>query len=302
MKALHLFLAVAVVLAGAAMAQETPPPPPAPEGPMPMWNTAPGEPGIAFFRTEMMGLRQPVKGAPYTATAVTESTQVLADGNRIVNKSSGLVARDGEGRIRNEEAVHRIGPLAVKGPNVIFIHDPVAQTDYVLNPSTQVARVLKPHEGMRFERRQAREMRRKMRRDMRERGAQAGTDGEGPLKGQIKRESLGTQEIEGVTAEGTRITRTIPAGAIGNEKPIEITVETWRSPDLHVLVLSKRSDPRFGETVYKLTDIKRGEPDASLFQVPSDYKTEKGAPRTFRWHPQAPQAPKTPPPPASPQN
>jgi hypothetical protein len=71
-----------------------------------------------------------------------------------------------------------------------------------------------------------------------------------------------------------RDTRTIPAGAIGNEKPIAITSETWTSPDLQMVVLSKRNDPRFGETVYKLTEITRGEPDPSLFQIPSSAKKE----------------------------
>ncbi len=96
--------------------------------------------------------------------------------------------------------------------------------------------------------------------------------------GQPKKESLGTQQIEGVAAEGTRITRTIPAGTIGNEKPIDIVLETWTSTDLHVLVLSKRSDPRFGETVYRLTNVKRGEPDAALFQVPGDFTTQQEPP------------------------
>jgi hypothetical protein len=102
--------------------------------------------------------------------------------------------------------------------------------------------------------------------------------GEG-RRGNLKTESLGTQVIEGVSCEGHRMTRTIPAGAIGNERPLETITETWISPELHALVLKKNSDPRFGETIYKLTDIRRAEPDASLFQVPSSYSTEKSLPR-----------------------
>jgi hypothetical protein len=89
--------------------------------------------------------------------------------------------------------------------------------------------------------------------------------------GQAKTESLGKQTIEGVTAAGTRTTRTIPAGEIGNERPLEITSEVWTSPDLQILVLSKRTDPRIGETVYRLTNIQRGDPDPSLFRVPSGF-------------------------------
>ncbi len=72
-------------------------------------------------------------------------------------------------------------------------------------------------------------------------------------------------------AEGTRITRTIPAGSVGNEQPIVITTETWYSPDLKVLVMTKTNDPRMGETTYRLTNIQRSEPPANLFQVPDDY-------------------------------
>ncbi len=86
--------------------------------------------------------------------------------------------------------------------------------------------------------------------------------------------SLGTQMINGVSAEGTRVTRTIPAGEIGNQKPIVITIEKWYSPDLQETVMTKRSDPRMGETVFQLTNIQHAEPAATLFQVPADYTVE----------------------------
>lgn len=89
-------------------------------------------------------------------------------------------------------------------------------------------------------------------------------------------ESLGKQTIEGVEAEGKRTTTTIPAGAVGNERPIEMITETWYSPELQTTIMSKRSDPRTGESIFRLTNIRRGEPDASLFQVPSDYTVKEG--------------------------
>lgn len=280
MKAFQVLLAASVVLmAGAALAAaQDVTPPPQREQHLKVLERTPGEPGIGFLHAEMMGSLEQVKGAPYAATAVTESTQVLADGNRIVNKSSGLVARDSEGRIRREGNMGRIGPLQVAGPNMIFVYDPVAQAAYVLNPDTKVARVMKGA-GLHRPMREMRKMR------------SLHGPGEPGAQGQLKRESLGTQQIEGVTAEGMRITRTIPAGAIGNDKPIDITLETWTSPDLDTLVLSKRSDPRFGETVYRLTNIKRGEPDAGLFQIPSGYKTEQGPPAMRMRHPGPPPAP-----------
>ena len=88
-------------------------------------------------------------------------------------------------------------------------------------------------------------------------------------------ESLGTQVIEGVKAEGTRITETIPAGSIGNDQLIQIVTERWNSPDLQMVVMSKRSDPRQGETTFRLTNNNRADPAATLFEVPADYTLEK---------------------------
>jgi len=90
------------------------------------------------------------------------------------------------------------------------------------------------------------------------------------------KEQLGKQIIEGVEAEGTRTTVTIPAGDIGNERPIEIISERWYSPELQLVVMTRHSDPRFGETTYKLTNINRTEPAKLLFEVPSDYTIKEG--------------------------
>jgi len=91
--------------------------------------------------------------------------------------------------------------------------------------------------------------------------------------------SLGTKTVQGVTVEGTRTTSTIPAGAQGNEQPIVITFERWYSPDLLTDVMTVRSNPFEGKTTFMLTNLKRGEPDASLFTVPSDYKMITGGNR-----------------------
>ncbi|HKG47886.1 MAG TPA: hypothetical protein VKB02_14215, partial [Pyrinomonadaceae bacterium] len=98
------------------------------------------------------------------------------------------------------------------------------------------------------------------------------------------KENLGKQSIEGVEAEGTRTTVTIPAGEIGNERAIEIVSERWYSPELQLVVMTRHSDPRFGETTYKLTNINRAEPAKSMFEVPSDYTIKEGpafGPRTL---------------------
>jgi hypothetical protein len=264
----------------------------------------PGMAGQVVFLSEADEFGKPVKNAPYTANAVTETTQTLPDGNRIVNKTTTSLARDSEGRTRREESVVRVGSLQANVPKAVMINDPVAHTHYGFQAGT-----LPGSEGAvgvsTFESKGGKAVFKV------EAGDAEGVripDGPGEAKGMfrtfgvqkneirtfagklpppqsateagsaqsadVKHESLGTQVIEGITAEGARDTRTIPAGAIGNEKPIVITSETWRSPELQIVVLSKRNDPRFGETVYKLTDINRSEPDPALFQPPSNLKKE----------------------------
>ena len=289
-----LIVITAILLAcAAAFAQDALPPGAGPKVLMFQTNTA-GPGGSVgpmagdgvFFSAEVSDNGKPITGAPYTATASTEMTQILGDGNRIVNKTSVSLARDSQGRTRREETMGMVGPWQVNGPTLVFINDPISQTNYVLDAGRQTASVLK---GMGL-------------------GAlppmppppsaQPGTSvimsrpggnvtymQKGPGGGQPedgKTESLGVQTMEGVSVEGKRFTRTIPAGQIGNVQPIETVSEIWISPDLQVVVMSKRSDPRFGETTYQLTGIQRSEPDRSLFEVPPGYTLQNmPAPMSF---------------------
>jgi hypothetical protein len=240
-----------------------------------------------------IGDQEVIKNAPYTGTVVNESTQTLSDGNRIINKSSGFQARDSQGRTRREETAGKIGPLQVEAPNTVFISDPVAHVNFILQPDARTARAMKrDDEGNVIE------IRKKLARTLAERhrsraNEEANADGkhegdvtvltkrlEGMVSGvepkaDVKHEDLGVQNIEGVACHGARETVTIPSGQIGNERPIVISTETWTSDDLHGIVLKKHNDPRFGETVYRLTNIKLGEPDASLFQPPNGFKIIK---------------------------
>jgi hypothetical protein len=92
----------------------------------------------------------------------------------------------------------------------------------------------------------------------------------------VKRETLAAQSMNGIMASGTRVTRTIPAGTIGNTQAIESVRETWMADDLKVPLMTKVSDPRIGTTTTELTTINRSQPDPSLFQVPADYTMKKG--------------------------
>ena len=235
---------------------------------------------IEFFSSELVAGGEVITGAPYTATAVTESTQTLADGNRIVDKSSSFVARDSQGRTRRDMTLHRIGTMDVNVPKpTYFINDPVTHTQYVVtgNEATKIVRSEGTwNQGLpivttrRIEQNGVvRESTIETRRASTEK-LPAGKWEE--VSREVKREDLGTQTIEGVSAEGHRETVTIPAGQIGNERPIDMVTEIWTSPELHTVVLRKHSDPRMGETVFRLTDIKRAEPDASLFQPPAGAK------------------------------
>ncbi len=97
-------------------------------------------------------------------------------------------------------------------------------------------------------------------------------------------ESLGIQMINGVPAEGQRTTQTIPAGAQGNDRPINVVSESWFSPELRITILSKRSDPRSGETTTQIVNIIRADPDPSLFTIPADYAAvDETDPFTIRY-------------------
>lgn len=349
---------------------------------------------IRFFSSEMSFDGHVVKGAPYSAEAVTESVQMLGDGNRIVRKSAARVYRDGEGRTRRELNMNNVGPFATAAgdaPQMIFINDPVAGVNYILDARTHTARKMSfafstdnggtlfqfkrmgpppgspgappPPRGMdgpppgadappppdapggmrhvAVKRVQpqyppiakaagaqgpvtvqvlideqgnvttaraisghpllqdasvsaARQWVFKPTlvngkpakvsgaisfsfalADDREDGAQTPPPPQGPPAQETK-ESLGRQTVEGVEAEGTRTTVTIPVGAIGNERAINIVDERWYSPELQTVVMTKHSDPRYGENSYRLTNINRSEPARSLFEVPADFTIKTG--------------------------
>jgi hypothetical protein len=254
---------------------------------------------VGEVRSRMAVEARITPGKPYSADAITESTQALADGNRILRKSVTRIYRDSEGRTRREQ-INESGVV-----ESVSIVDPVAHTSFVLQPGTHTG--FQQQDVMRLsgERvveqmkmrgqpqgasedvdaakaaRATIESERRREQDVPSLRSAApppggrGGRGRGAV-GETVREELGTQNVEGVTATGTRTTTTIPAGAIGNLQPIKVVAEQWFSADLQVLVLTKHSDPRSGDTTYRLMNIVRAEPDRSLFTVPPDY-TIKGS-------------------------
>ena len=220
-------------------------------------------------------LRAGVRNAPFSADAITESSHTLADGNHIRQTLNLKVYRDSEGRTRREQAVNLLG-LAPDAnmQQMVFIHDPVAGVSYSLNAKERTGTKSVRNGDGRGAQRASQDAS-----GGAPRPRAGGPDGHQARMGGVaaKTESLGRQTIEGVQADGRRVTMTIPAGQAGNELPIHIVTESWYSTDLQTTVLSRHSDPRNGETVTRLTNISRGEPAHSLFEVPADYKLTESA-------------------------
>ena len=285
-----------ITIALPAVAQSEPAAPPPPVDNIFYQRIGPGpvtaEVGIGFVGFEAGIGGKTVTGAPFSASVSTQTTQTLADGNIIQHSTTGTFARDSQGRTRREMTLPAIGPFAASGeapPHMVEINDAVAGVHYLLDPSRKVAHKL----------------------ERRGRGKHMNVTISGPMqvpddqvsgvaiavpgpndKNEVTTTSLGTQTINGIEAQGTRYTRTIPAGQIGNSKPITIATERWYSPDLQMVVMSKRTDPMTGNSVTQFTDIQRGEPDPALFQVPAGYSVKQGGPtvriRRFKGLPPSP--------------
>jgi hypothetical protein len=267
---LRFVTAMALLMGGAAFAQ------PGRHG----MGMPPGGPGdFAFVRGEFGMAGKLVTGAPYTAQAVTQFTQTLADGNHIQKSTTASLARDSQGRTRTERSMNAIGALAASGstPKAVFINDPVAGSGYMLDATHKIARQMP-----------ANRHRPPSAQSAANQGAAAGSTGQSTpyarstmrqrSNANVKTDDLGAQVIDGLNVQGTRRTRTIPAAQAGSAKDIQVVTETWYSSDLQMVVMSKTSDPRFGDSVYQVTNISRAEPDASLFTVPADYQIERGRP------------------------
>jgi hypothetical protein len=256
--------------------------------------------GMERTQTGTLNIVRPVearitKGAPYSGDATTEFTQVLADGNRIQRKTVTRTFRDSEGRTRREQSTSVNGVEKVS----VTIVDPVAGTSWVLDPENRTAAQSRSIFAAGAGQRSgggigvggvagggvARG------------GGGGGRGGAAPMPAtatpgiapptmaparvaegdeQPVKEELGQKAIEGIMAEGSRTTTTIPAGKIGNAQAIKVVSEQWFSPDLQVIIMTRHADPRSGETLYRLTNIIRGEQDRSLFEVPADYTIQEG--------------------------
>ncbi len=268
-----LLLGLALIgLSAFAVAQNAAPAPPPPqsEAPSPphdMNVTFGGGPGMGFgmaMAHDGMEEGKVVKGVPMSGEMVVTRDQTLADGNSIHTQNQTTIYRDSEGRMRREIQFELATPsTGAAKRNMIVITDPVSGNRYMLNPQNKRAHQMPLHPNKPG------------------RGGPETMPGKmwaGSNAANLKTEQLGTKTISGLQAVGTRMTRTIPAGEIGNQNPIEVITERWYSSDLQLTLLETHSDPMMGTMTIKLVNVNRGEPDASLFQVPSDYKLMSGKP------------------------
>jgi hypothetical protein len=251
-------------------------------------------------------------GRPYTADATTEFVQMLGDGNRIARKAVVRIYRDGEGRTRREElgTDGSVRSISIYDPvaHTSYVLDPATRT-----ARKSAIRVMLPTAGTLTDadKRKVETMARteqeargraggrvvlvapgeapaqavpdEMRKRMVETVVAAPGAGRGVVQPAVRgddmknEESLGQKMFDGILAEGKRVTTVLPAGAIGNQQPITVQSEQWFAPDLEILVMTRHSDPRTGETSYSLSNITRGEPAAGLFDVPPDYTIQESS-------------------------
>ncbi len=256
-----------------AQSGTNPPPPP---------NAAAAR-GSAFGCTMTIGpISAGVAGPsrPYSAVQEAIHTQTLSDGTQLTEKHlMQKFYRDSQGRERIEHPFCQ-GPVESLGSFIVVeIHDPMMGYAYVLEPQEHIAHRFKSDPIVQVE-------------PVPERDAAKVATSLAPTAAGVKRdndppqtESLGSQMIEGVYAEGTRTTRTIPAGREGNDRPINIVQENWVSKELEVSILSKYIDPRSGESTTRLTNLDLSEPSIDLFQLPPDYKiVDETDPVTIIYH------------------
>jgi hypothetical protein len=288
----------------------------------------PGGPGLSVIALDPLSVGETIVGAPYSAEAVTEMTQTLADGNRIEQRTTAAIARDSQGRTRREQQAIAFGSFVASNDQpIVTITDPATGTHTTLNYDLKVAFRSKAPSLDLFKARIAERRANAPGEAMASQSTTTATATAGavgrvtrfetpvvdqvmiddrpfeiavpppppppppmmasrvPFDASVVTETLPSQSFDGIRGEGTRTTMTIPAGAMGNALPIEVVTERWHSPELQVILMTRRVDPRFGETVYRLTNIDRSEPSADLFKVPAGFKiddVQRGVPRPVR--------------------
>ena len=195
----------------------------------------------------------PVQHAPFSSVVTAEWTKTLEDGSTVARQNHRVVVRDGAGRIYQERRtlVPKDGQAEPQLMR-IEISDPAQHIKYFCQPDQHVC-MLRDYTGPPA--------------DVSE---PVGSTGEGNMV--LTREELGKSDVSGVEVTGTRETRVMGTGVMGNDRPISITKEFWYSSQLGLNMQVKRSDPRVGIQTFTITEVSLAEPDAKYFQIPAGFK------------------------------
>ena len=196
-----------------------------------------------------------VPGLPFSAKAELETVNQLQNGTLITHKTYNLIARDAQGRTHNE-ARNWMDPATGTEPRLtrIELYDPATRLRTNLYPLAKIARQW----------------------PMGTPGPVAAPSPQSaPAKPETSREEIGSDTIEGLPVRGVRVSQTYPAGSLGNDRPITVVTESWYSQELRINLLTKRTDPRYGEQTVRVTELVRQEPDAAMFAIPDEYKLLK---------------------------
>jgi len=260
----YLLMAATVVIQPAASLAQTAPP----AAGFQQVETLGSGRGVVVFQGGGRGGRGGMTlGKPYSATAVTHTVQVLADGSQIERTQSEVLYRDEQGRTRSETNEGKF----------IQIVDRVAGVIYSLDATMRTARATETMAGGRrganagATQPQAVEELKAMADRVKAAVQEQSVTDQARRTPNLATEDLGTQFVNGVQAKGVRTTSTIPVGAIGNNRELKTVSERWESRELGVMVKSVNTDPRFGTTTYDLTNLSQSAPDPALFRVPADY-------------------------------
>jgi hypothetical protein len=260
-------------------------------------------PGGPMTMNKMGVVGKVVTGKPFSATEERHSLQILGDGTRIESKTSDKFYRDDQGRTRTEREDGTVmidDPVSgtgfeINGNNKVVRHAVyrttgdggqrlavgvgsgvgVGVSSGVGAGFAVMADSMAMQDKLKAELASQAEVTGKVTKMKDEIRGDAGfvfTTATGKVTSNEVRneENLGLQVTNGISAEGTRVTTTIPLGQIGNDRPINVVSERWFSADLQMLIRSTNKDPRFGDTTYELTNILQGAPDPTLFVPPAN--------------------------------
>ncbi len=247
----------------------------------------PVAPPFGAYSAQFVGVQQHFAGAvvadaPYSANAVTETVQMLHDGNRIRRRNEARLHRDSQGRTRREQQLNTLGAwqLAPQASPLVFIHDPVANEGFLLDSNNRTARRLAvPTVSPLWQEHGDATVHFNGSAALSSVASSPGTAVAGSMATfsltsddfSVSTEELGERLFDGVPATGSLTRMTIAAETIGNELPIEVVTEQWYSSVLQAIVYRRHTDPRFGETTYRLSNLSTDEPDKALFGVPEGY-------------------------------